>query len=445
MSALLTGGAVPPQRVKKPTPGSRRVQTGAHGRKTVPGGAPPRHPGGVDALDAARGRFRQAFGREPVRLARAPGRVNLIGEHTDYNGLPVLPMALPQAVRALFAPREDARVRLENLDARYGTRWFDVSAEIEPGPQGDWANYARAAAQELARRHGIRRGFDAVVWGDVPPAAGLSSSSATVVALALCCLDANRLDVPREALMELLATAERYVGVQSGGMDQAISLGGRAGHALRIDFAPVRTQPVRVPAGWRFVVANSLVGAEKAGRAREAYNARVRECGAALEHALAAPGAARWPRTWKELVDGVPQADLLALGASALQGALLGRFRHVVTEGARVAQAAQAMERADRAAFGRLMDASHASLRDDYEVSCAELDELVAIARAAGADGARLTGAGFGGCVVALADDARAAGVVAALRARFYASRPAPAVDPILLAAPSDGASVGDV
>ncbi len=386
--------------------------------------------------------FQRAFGRRPTHRARAPGRVNLIGEHTDYNGLPVLPMAIQHAVQVVCAARPDGRVRLVNADAqRYGAREFEVSRDIEPFERGDWANYVQAAAQELARQGLIECGMDAYVTGDVPPAAGLSSSSATVVAASLALLAANERSVAREELMELTARAERYVGVQSGGMDQAISLGGRAGHALQIDFEPLRTRAVRVPEEWRFVVANSRVGAEKAGRARAAYNARVAECRAALEGVLADPSAASWPRTWRRLVDNVPQAELLATSGRALRGELARRFRHVVTEGARVPRACEAMERNDRARFGQLMNDSHASLRDDYEVSCPELDELVVIARESGADGARLTGAGFGGCIVALASREKADALQDVLRARFYRQAPARPGD-LFVALPSDGASV---
>jgi len=386
--------------------------------------------------------FHRAFGRRPTHRARAPGRVNLIGEHTDYNGLPVLPMAIQHAVQVVLAARTDGRVRLVNADAqRYAAREFELSRDIEPLERGDWANYVQAAAQELARQGLIERGMDAFVSGDVPPAAGLSSSSATVVAATLALLAANERTMAREDLMELTARAERYVGVQSGGMDQAISLGGRAGHALRIDFEPLSTRAVRVPEDWRFVVANSLVGAEKAGRARAAYNARVAECRAALAGVLADPRAVSWPRTWRGLVEIVPQAELLAAGDRALEGELARRFRHVVTEGARVPQAFDAMERGERAHFGELMNASHESLRDDYDVSCPELDELVQIARESGADGARLTGAGFGGCIVALASSEDAQRLMGALRVRFYREAPASAGD-LFVALPSDGATV---
>lgn len=384
--------------------------------------------------------FERAFGSRATRCARAPGRVNLIGEHVDYCGLAVLPMAIQREVKIAFTPRGDARARFVNVDAaRFGPREFEVSSRIAPASRGDWSNYARAAAQELAARFDLRRGIDACVSGDVPLAAGLSSSSAMVVATTLALLAANELRVPIEDLMELCARAERYVGVDSGGMDQAVSLGGRAGCALRIDFAPVRTRAIPIPDSWRFVVANSGVGAEKSGRARDAYNARVAECAEALRRVLALPEASDWPRTWRDLVATVPESRLLAAGRRALDGELSRRFRHVITEGFRVELAVDALRRGDAGEFGRLMDLSHASLRDDYEVSCPELDACVRVARASGALGARLTGAGFGGCIVALAEQATAPAVESALRGHAGPDSPA---DAVFVASPGDGASV---
>jgi galactokinase len=324
----------------------------------------------------------------------APGRVNLVGEHTDYNGLPVFPMAIQRAVNISFRPRGDARIRLENLDPRFEPREFDVGPEIEPFAAGDWGNYAKAAAQALARRAPIRRGFEALVDGDIPSAAGLSSSSALVVATTLALLAANETEIDPLELMDLCARAEHYVGTRSGGMDQAICLGGRAGHAVLIDFEPLRLRPTPVPSDWRFVIANTFVEAKKSGSAQAGYNARVRECAEALRGLEA--------RTYRDLVERHPLGELLELADEKLRDPLRRRFRHVVSESARVEDARAAMLEGDLDAFGRLMDASHASLRDEYEVSCPELDRLVERARAGGAAGARLTGAGFGGCAVAL-------------------------------------------
>jgi galactokinase len=382
------------------------------------------------------------YGRAPdLHHARAPGRVNLIGEHTDYNGLPVFPLALQRAVEIVFRPRSDGAVRLANLDDAHGERHFQLGHEIAPFERGDWGNYAKAAAQALHRRAQIERGFDAVVGSDLPEAAGLSSSSALLVACLLALGRANELELERTEWMELAASAERYVGVESGGMDQAISLGGAAGHALVIEFDPLRLHSVAVPDDWRFVIANSLVGAEKSGAAREAYNARVGECREALRLVQADERAHAWPQGYRACFEERGAAELLALGESVLPEPLRRRFRHVVSEAARVASARDAMQNGLLERFGELMNASHASLRDDYEVSCAELDELVLAAREAGAVGARLTGAGFGGCIVALCRAQAAEALVDALRSSFYRGRAAGA-DSVLIAEASDGASV---
>lgn len=378
-----------------------------------------------------------------MRVARAPGRVNLIGEHTDYNGLPVLPMALDREIVLRFLPRADRRVVLTNTDARFPTLDFELDSDIPPESAGAWGNYVRAAGQILWRETGPLTGIEGEVTSSLPAAAGLSSSSALVVASALALLDATGRPVPRERLMDMLARGERYVGLQGGGMDQAISLGGRAGFAMRIDFRPVLAlSPVPVPAGWRFIIASSLVEAAKSAGARDGYNTRVRECREALERVAQRGLGVEPPADFAELLRRMPGEDAVRIAEGVLDARLLGRFRHVVTEGARVDAAEQALRHGDLAAFGGVLDASHASLRDDYEVSTPALDELVSIAREAGAAGARLTGAGLGGCIVAVAALAQADEVVDALRRRFHAPRGAATDETVFLARPSDGARV---
>src|SRR5438874_4032739 len=214
----------------------------------------------------------------PVRVARAPGRVNLIGEHIDYCRLSVFPMALRQSVRIAFQARSDRKTRLVNRDPRFAPSAFAVSENIPPASAGNWTNYARAAVGALAQRFPDLRGVDALVESDLPIAAGLSSSSALVVAMALALLHANGVTVAPLELMAMLARGERYVGTAGGGMDQAIVLGARAGCASRIDFHPLRLTPTAVPADWQFIVAWSLVHAEKSGAAQQAYNERTRQC-----------------------------------------------------------------------------------------------------------------------------------------------------------------------
>ncbi len=364
--------------------------------------------------------------------AIAPGRVNLIGEHTDYNGLPVFPIAIDRAVRIEFTVADRPVVRLDSPLARFDPFTFRLKRPIEAARQGHWSNYVRAAANGLLG-HGVRleRGIEGTVTGDVPIASGLSSSSALVVASALALLQANGVAVGRQAgsapalsrleLAALMARAERFVGLEGGGMDQAACLHGLAGHALRIDFEPLRVTPVAVPEGWRWVVASSLVRAEKSGDAREAYNERARECREALA------GLAGWSTdglpAYRDLVAVDDLDGLLHRARRNLAPVLFRRFRHVLTEGRRVEQAEVAMRDGDVRRFGRLMVRSHESLRDDYEVSTGELDAIVEVALDAGAAGARLTGAGFGGCAVALCDDTTVGPVMEALAARYYNPR----------------------
>ncbi len=398
------------------------------------------------ALPALQQSFARAFERrEPATwLVRAPGRVNVIGEHTDYNDLPVLPIALQREVRVLLAPRDDARVRLCNVDARYGPREFECSAEIAPFEQGDWGNYAKAAVQLFARELRARRGFDALVASTLPPAAGLSSSSALVVACALALSAANAFDLPALELAERCARAERYVGTNSGGMDQTACLAGRADHALKIDFAPLRVEAVPLPSTWRFIVAHSLVLADKSGAARGAYNARRLECENALAVVARSSELDGTERTFPRLLARYGAEQLSWIATRALEPGLLARFRHVIGEAARVERARRALLAPDAETFGALMNASHESLVHDFEVSHVELDRLVACARANGALGARLTGAGFGGCIVALTSERDAERVCDGLRRDFYATRTLPAgvAEAMFVVRACDGASL---
>ncbi|NNK49530.1 MAG: galactokinase, partial [Gemmatimonadetes bacterium] len=178
--------------------------------------------------------FRERYQTSPTHLSRAPGRVNLIGEHIDYAGLPVFPMALQREVRIAFRPRDDGIVLAATSDESYAPCHFEIGAVIEPFEDGDWGNYLKAAAQGMATAYGVERGFDAVIDSSVPVAAGLSSSSALVIATALAAAGSNDFEPDPIELAELMAEAEQYVGTRGGGMDQAISAGARAGCAARV-------------------------------------------------------------------------------------------------------------------------------------------------------------------------------------------------------------------
>lgn len=386
-------------------------------------------------------RFRGAFNGDATLEVHAPGRVNLIGEHVDYCGLPVFPMAVQRGVSIAARPRRDAVARFLNLAPQFPERRFRLGTDIPPLTAGDWGNYLQAAAQAVVRRYGPLQGVDAVIGSDLPIAAGLSSSAALVVAVAMTLLAANEVAYDTLELMELLAKGEQYVGTAGGGMDQAISLGAKAGFAARIEFRPVRLTHVPVPDGWRFLVAWSLKHAEKSGTAQQLYNARTRETAAAREIVAKHLGLAP-TGSYADLVAARPRAELLEAGA-VLEPGLRSRYRHVVTEGVRVEDAVTAMTAGDLPAFGALMDASHESLRTDYEVSSSELDRLVEAARASGAAGARLTGAGFGGSIVALVPADRATAALGEIRTRFYAGHAPEDVDSwLFIALPSAGATI---
>jgi len=290
--------------------------------------------------------------------------------------------------------------------------------------------------------------MDALVSSTVPVASGLSSSSALVIAVGRALLAANELHVPILELAEEMARAERYTGTQGGGMDQAISLGAKEGHASRIEFSPLRMYESPVPAEWRFVVAHTLIRAEKSGLAQAAYNDRNHSCQEALALMRLALGAGGEEGadslTYPDLLTRFPVEELQELASAHLPPTLLQRFRHVTTEAERVYEAEKAMRKGDLLTFGILMDASHESLRLDYEVSSPELDRLVELAREGGAAGARLTGAGFGGCIVALADRTHAESVVSSLE-RYYQDAdepPARLGDALFVAEAGPGASV---
>jgi len=401
-----------------------------------------------DSIEQLKQEYGDRFdGAAATHYVAAPGRINLIGEHIDYSGLSVLPMALDRRILLVFGSGASSRVRIHNTDDRYQSLDFAVSSMLEPYPEGEWGNYPKAAVQELVLRYLELNGIDAVMHSDIPVASGLSSSSALVVAVTLALIRSNDIAINESELMELLAMAERYVGTEGGGMDQAICVGAVEGCVSRVDFDPVRLTATRMPGDWRVVVANSLVRAEKSGAAREEYNRRSRECREALATVLHELEIADEVATYRELIETVPHEKLLAAAESALPGTLGRRFAHVVNEAKRVFSAERAMVEADPQTFGKLMTESHASLRDDFAVSGPELDELVKIALEAGAYGARLTGAGFGGCVIALADEGTAGPVLSALQNEYYGNRTFSENprDVLFVARPGGGAVVGEL
>lgn len=381
--------------------------------------------------------------RDDRRIVRTPGRVNLLGEHIDYHDLDVLPMALDRGIEVRFTPRRDGVVRLENADPCFEAVEVPVRTELRYDAPGHWGNYVRAAVTSVAAlapergraREAAFGGFDGVVSADLPTAAGLSSSSALVVAVARALLQTH-LDPawtpPAPAqLAELLAAGERYVGTAGGGMDQAATLGGEPGRVMRVSFAPVRWIDRPLPAAWAVIVAHTGVRAEKSGGAREAYNA-LRARGEFARDTLAALlGTAQ---TYAALRAAASTSDLLARAAHHLDPESAAVAAHVLTEADRVDAGWTAVETVDRAAFGAAMTASHHSLTERAGVGHPRLDALVRTARDAGADGARLTGAGFGGSIVALVGEDRADAVLDALRASNRDAGSLPAEAPVFRA-----------
>ena len=348
----------------------------------------------------------------PDGEVRAPGRVNLIGEHIDYHGLPVLPIAIGRSVHVRFRARSDRRIRVSSAGP-YGQREFTWAADLEAAPAGDWENYLRAAASAVGARWGVHAGVDAWIESDLPPAAGLSSSSALIVAFALCLLAANGIAASFEELMAILPEGEHFVGTRGGGMDHAAILASRAGCASLIEFAPLAVRHIAVPADWAFLVAHSLETAEKSGSARAAYNAR-RQAGAA---ALARLGAA----SYREVMAAPERhGEFLARLTNAEER---DAFLHTTSEAARAADAVRAMETGDAVCFGHLLVESQRSLRERLRVSSPALDRLADAALANGALGARLTGAGFGGAIVALTSKSGLAALRRGLIASYYAGR----------------------
>lgn len=369
---------------------------------------------------------------ERVRAARrgrvaVPGRVNLIGEHIDYHGLAVLPMALDRRVVAEWTARGDAKIHAESDG--YEPRVFQLDERIEPWGAGDWGNYVKAAAAAALGKWRLERGVDVRVRSTLPVAAGLSSSTALMTACMLALLEANGVRASFEELMEVLPEGEYFVGTRGGGMDHAAVLGATEGCALLVEFDPLRVTPVSVPQGWAFVVADSGVKAEKSAAVKAEYNER-RFAGQRAAEKLGFSGI-------RAALQGLGAEEVKRRATERLEGMERRCLLHVAGEAERVLASAEAMRAGDAESFGRALNKSHESLRDLLGVSCAELDRLVAAARESGAMGARLTGAGFGGAAVVFCLEAQAEPVMEGIARRFYRGD---AAGRMFRAVPSSGA-----
>ncbi len=340
--------------------------------------------------------FAELYGGHPT-IYRAPGRVNLIGEHTDYNDGFVMPAALNLHTYVAVGPRADRLLRVysENLDEACD---LDLDS-IRPGKSGHWSDYVRGVAGVLETSGYKLRGADLAIASEVPLGSGLSSSAALEVSTAWALVRNSEIDVDRNALPQMCQRAEHlYPETKCGIMDQFISCHGRAGHALMLDCRSLDFQLLPVPSQVRLMVCDTMVKHEHASGG---YNTRRRECEEGLQ-------------ALKQVLPEIHalrdvSVDELEQYRGRLSPVIYKRVRHVVTENERVKMAASALQSADMAKLGALMADSHRSLRDDYEVSTPELDLMVELARdQKDVYGARMTGGGFGGCTINLVHSDRA-------------------------------------
>ena len=334
--------------------------------------------------ERARAAFRKTFGYPPAAVAVAPGRINIVGEHTDYNQGFVLPAAIDRHVGVALRLRRDEKIALHS--DRYAAS-VELSS-LPPRRQGTWADYALGVAYQVRQRIGDGPGFDAVVASDIPVGSGLSSSGAVEVAVAVALLAARGIKMPPTDIALLCQAAENgFVGAQTGIMDQLTALKARAGNAMLLDCRSLDSQSLPLPDGrFSWLLADTQVRHELA---TSGYNERRLECEAAAK----ALGLTTLRDAREEDLDRIQNPVHRR------------RARHVVSENARVLKAADALRRRAPRELGPILYASHDSLRVDFEVSCAELDCLEELA----ADmphviGARMMGGGFGGCILVLLD-----------------------------------------
>ena len=327
----------------------------------------------------------------PPQIFRAPGRVNLIGEHTDYNDGFVMPAAIGFYTWVAVSPRTDRKLHVRSQEF---PETLDLSLdELAGPPQHQWSDFVRGVAAVLQGHGKQLAGANLIIEGQVPMGAGLSSSASLEVAIALALLRAAQTEVAPLDLVKICQRAEHeYVGTRCGIMDQFIAVFGQSGHALMIDCRTLQSEALNIPADARLVICNSMV---KHNHAAGEYNRRRADCETGvsiLRRSLSRVKALR----------DVTLADLEAHRAE-LPEVVYRRCRHVITENQRVLDAAGSLRSANLDRFGQLMRESHRSMRDDYEISCPELDLLVEIASGCdGVYGSRMTGGGFGGCTISL-------------------------------------------
>ncbi|KAH9524775.1 N-acetylgalactosamine kinase [Bulinus truncatus] len=418
-----------------------------------------------DRYEKIKAKFYEAFKDEPKFFSRAPGRVNLIGEHIDYCGYSVLPMAVEQDIVMAVLPDPQGKISLVSTDPQYQPYEVDVSSIVITKDQPQWYKYVLCGIQGIKEQFQTNhvQGFKAVVDGTVPRSAGLSSSSAVVCCSALSMLKANDWTTTKEHLAEICAKCERYIGTEGGGMDQAISFTAVAGKAKLIEFNPLRTTDVTLPPDAAFVVSNSLAEMNKA--ATPQFNTRVVECRLAAQILASSQEGLKWrdirrlgelqeklgyrldemlnlvtSNLHKELYSKEEVCKILdvspeelietSLSANTTQVetfSLFNRATHVYGEAKRVLQFKAICDEQPPDALeklGELMNQSHTSCRDMYDCSHPDLDSLVEVCRENGALGSRMTGAGWGGCTVSIVRSENISQLLNGVRDGYYRLNP---------------------
>jgi galactokinase len=348
--------------------------------------------------------FAARFGDAPDLVVRAPGRVNLIGEHTDYNDGFVLPCAIGPATMVAVSKRNDNNVEVIAADFGDAGDQFSLELPLERNVEQPWADYVRGMISALQNEGCALSGAKIAIAGSLPKGAGLSSSASLEVALGKAMSALAGIDIDNTRLAQIAQRAEcDFVGTQCGIMDQLISAQGKAGHVLLIDCRNLGLTDVPVPDDVAIMIVHSGV---TRGLVDGHYNARRRQC----EAAAAAMG-----------VPALRDADLELLAAASLDAVTKMRARHVITENQRTLDAADALAKSDLATLGMLMAQSHASMRDDFEITVPPVDALVVmLQKAIGTQGGgRMTGGGFGGACVAVMPSAMVADVQAAIAAEY--------------------------
>jgi galactokinase len=339
-------------------------------------------------------RFLRLYGESP-KIFRAPGRVNLIGEHTDYNDGFVMPAAIEFYTWVAVNERADRTLRVHAEQFNETTEF--ALDNLNGGPRHHWSDFIRGVAAVLEAHGHKLSGANLLVEGNVPLGAGLSSSASLEVATALALLSVSHTAAPLLEIVKKCQQAEHeYVGTRCGIMDQFISVFGRAGHALMLDCRSLDYEVLAIPADTRLVICNSMV---KHAHSSSGYNQRRADCEAGVA----------FLRQHLPNIAALRDVTLVDIEQfrSQLHDVVYRRCRHVISENQRVLDAAAALRSSDLVRFGKLMAESHRSLRDDYDVSCRELDVLVEIASGVeGVYGSRMTGGGFGGCTITLLQSA---------------------------------------